>query len=95
MSNHHSGLIGNVFVSIICSIASLIFLGLTSYMLVTLFDNIEIFGTLVGFVIFMGTFISLMFTMILFVLAIFFGINASDYDDWPKEHILIKLHYFN
>ena len=29
----------------------------------------------------MGTFISLMFTMILFALAIVFGINASDYDD--------------
>lgn len=81
MNNHHLALICNVFISIICSIASLIFLGLTSYMLVTLFDNIEIFGTLVGFVIFMGTFISFTFTMMLFGLAIVFGINASDYDD--------------
>ena len=80
MNNHYLALICNVFVSIICSIASLIFLGLASYMLVTLFDNIEIFGTLVGFVIFMeyfiGVFISLTLTMFLFVLAIAFGINA-------------------
>lgn len=85
MNNHHLALICNVFISIICSIASLIFLGLTSYMIVTLFDNREIFRTLVGFVtfmeIFMGIFISLMLTMILFVFAIAFGINASDYDN--------------
>lgn len=89
MSNHHLALIGNTFISIICSIASIILLGLTSYMIVILFDNIEIFGTLVGFVtfmgIFMGTFISLTFAMMLFLLAIAFGINATDYDDYPKN----------
>ena len=81
MNNQHSALICNVFVSIICSIVSIIFLGLTSYMFLTLFNNIDIFGTLAGFVIFMGTVISLMLTMTLFALAIAFGINASDYDD--------------
>ena len=89
MSNHHLALIGNVFISTICSIASIILLGLTSYMIVTLFDNIEIFGTLVGFItfmgIFIGIFISLTFAMMLFLLAIVFGINATDYDDYPKN----------
>ena len=58
-------------------------------MIVTLFYNIEIFRTLVGFVIFMGIsmgiFISLTFAMMLFLLAIVFGINATDYDDYPKN----------
>lgn len=81
MSSHHLALICNIFSSIICSIASIIFLCLTTYMVVTLLDNIEILGTLIGFVIFMGTFISLQCTMFLFGLAIVFGINASDYDD--------------
>lgn len=85
MSSHHLALICNIFSSIICSIVGIIFLGLTTYMVVTLLDNVEIFGTLVGAVIFavifMEAFISLQFTIFPFTLAIMFGINASDYDD--------------
>lgn len=81
MNSHHLALICNIFSSIICSIVGIIFLGLTTYMVVTLLNNVEILGTLVGAVIFMGTFISLQFTIFPFTLAIMFGINASDYDD--------------